>query len=56
MCDDIGAGDVFAAAFFVALAEGRPPLQAAVAGNVAAAVRIAGIGPDAIGRRAELSP
>jgi hypothetical protein len=56
MCDDIGAGDVFAAAFFVALAEGRPPLEAAVAGNTAAAVRIAGFGPDAIGRRAELSP
>ncbi len=52
--DDIGAGDVFAAAFFVALAEGRTPLQAATFGNAAAAVRIAGEGPDAIGRRAEI--
>ena len=55
MCDDIGAGDVFAAAFFVALTEGRPPLEAAVEGNRAAAVRIAGTGPNAIGRHSELS-
>ncbi len=51
MCDDIGAGDVFAAAFFVALAEGREALEAAVFANAAAAMRIAGEGPDAIGSR-----
>jgi len=53
--DEIGAGDVFAAWFFTALATGDSPLEAAIAGNRAAAFRIAGIGPDAIGRRAELS-
>lgn len=49
--DDLGAGDVFAAAFFVAIAEGLAPLQAARRGNAAAAVRISGQGPDAIGDR-----
>ncbi|HEY5260513.1 MAG TPA: PfkB family carbohydrate kinase [Solirubrobacteraceae bacterium] len=49
--DDLGAGDVFAAAFFVALAAGRSPLNAATFGNAAATVRIAGVGPSAIGRR-----
>jgi hypothetical protein len=52
--DDLGAGDVFAAAFFVALAEGRTPLQAATLGNAAAAVRIAGDGATAIGDRARI--
>lgn len=52
--EDLGAGDVFAAAFFVALADGRAPLAAAALGNAAAAVRIAGAGPEAIGRRAEI--
>jgi sugar/nucleoside kinase (ribokinase family) len=49
--DDLGAGDVFAAAFFIALHEGRPPMEAAAFANAAAAVRIAGIGPEAIGGR-----
>jgi sugar/nucleoside kinase (ribokinase family) len=49
--DDIGAGDVFAAALFVALREGRPPAEAAAFANAAAAVRIAGSGPGAIGDR-----
>jgi hypothetical protein len=49
--EDIGAGDVFAAAFFLALAEGRPPLEAAGFANAAAAVRIAGMGTGAIGGR-----
>jgi sugar/nucleoside kinase (ribokinase family) len=53
-CDDLGAGDVFAAAFFVALHEGRPPVAAAAYGNAAAAVRIAGAGPNAIGDRAAI--
>jgi pfkB family carbohydrate kinase len=52
--DEIGAGDVFAAAFFVALAHGRAPLQAATFANAAAAVRIAGAGPDAIGNREQI--
>jgi sugar/nucleoside kinase (ribokinase family) len=49
--DDIGAGDVFAAALFIALREGRPPAEAAAFANAAAAVRIAGSGPGAIGDR-----
>jgi pfkB family carbohydrate kinase len=50
-CDDLGAGDVFAAAFFVALHEGLTPAAAAAYGNAAAAVRITGAGPGAIGDR-----
>jgi sugar/nucleoside kinase (ribokinase family) len=49
--DDVGAGDVFAAAFFIALREGRTPRAAAAFANAAAAVRIAGAGADAIGDR-----
>jgi hypothetical protein len=49
--DDLGAGDVFAAAFFVALHEGQPPTHAAALGNAAAAVRIEGAGAGAIGDR-----
>lgn len=52
--DDLGAGDVFAAAFFVALQEGLSPPAAARFGNAAAAVRIAGDGPHAIGTRQEI--
>jgi hypothetical protein len=52
--DDLGAGDVFAAAFFVALSEGRDALEAAAFGNAAAAVRIAGVGPGAIATRARI--
>src|ERR1700722_7385336 len=51
--DDLGAGDVFAAAFFIALADRGSPLEAASFGNAAAAVRVAGAGPGAIGRRDE---
>jgi sugar/nucleoside kinase (ribokinase family) len=47
--DDVGAGDVFAAAFFVMLAQGRPPALAAAFANAAAAVRMAGEGAEAIG-------
>jgi hypothetical protein len=49
--DDLGAGDVFAAAFFIALHEGHSPEQAASYGNAAAAIRIEGAGADAIGDR-----
>jgi sugar/nucleoside kinase (ribokinase family) len=49
--DDLGAGDVFAAAFFIALREGHAPAGAAAFAGAAAAVRIAGAGPGAIGDR-----
>ena len=52
--EDIGAGDVFAAAFFVALAEGRTPEHAAQFATAAAAVRISGTGVRAIGNRAAI--
>jgi 1D-myo-inositol 3-kinase len=52
--DDMGAGDVFAAAFFVALAEGSTPARAALLANAAAAVRVCGQGPGAIGDRAAI--
>jgi sugar/nucleoside kinase (ribokinase family) len=42
---------VFAAAFFVALREGRSAQAAATFANAAAAVRIAGDGAQAIGDR-----
>ncbi|MCW3069689.1 MAG: PfkB domain protein, partial [Solirubrobacterales bacterium] len=51
---DLGAGDVFAAAFFVALAEGQPPERAAAFASAAAAVRMQGLGPGAIGARPEI--
>jgi len=51
MNEDVGAGDVFSAAFFVALAEGRSAASAADFANAAAAVRIAGSGAQAIGDR-----
>jgi hypothetical protein len=53
--DDLGAGDVFAAAFFVALSEGREPLAAAAFAHTAAGVRIAAVGADAIGTRAQIA-
>jgi 1D-myo-inositol 3-kinase len=49
--DDLGAGDVFAAAFFIALGEARSPLEAARFASAAAAVRICGAGANAIGDR-----
>jgi sugar/nucleoside kinase (ribokinase family) len=49
--DDLGAGDVFAAAFFAALHRGDDPVQAARLGHAAAAVRIGAAGPRAVGRR-----
>jgi len=49
--DDIGAGDVFASAFFVALADGESPRRAANFATAAAAVRMGGEGPQAIGER-----
>lgn len=52
--DDLGAGDVFAAAFFVALHEGRSAGEAAAFGNAAAALRVAGVGAQAVARRVEI--
>lgn len=52
--DDIGAGDVFAAAFFVALREGRDPIDAAGFANAAAAIRLGRSGANAIGTRAQI--
>jgi sugar/nucleoside kinase (ribokinase family) len=49
--DDLGAGDVFAAAFFTALAEGAGAERAADFANAAAAVRMQGTGAEAIGDR-----
>lgn len=53
--DDLGAGDVFAAAFFCALERGDDPVQAAAYGNAAAAVKIAAEGPASIGDRDALA-
>lgn len=50
--DDVGAGDVFAAALFCALASHRSPREAGAFANAAAAVRVSGAGADAIGARA----
>jgi hypothetical protein len=52
--DDLGAGDVFAAAFFVGLHEGRPALEAARFASAAAALRLEGEGPGAIADRAAI--
>jgi pfkB family carbohydrate kinase len=49
--DDIGAGDVFAAAFFCALASDSTPREAAAFANAAAAVRLSDAGADAVGTR-----
>ncbi|HWF31752.1 MAG TPA: PfkB family carbohydrate kinase, partial [Solirubrobacteraceae bacterium] len=54
MCDDIGAGDVFAAAFFIALADGEDAQAAAQLANAAAAVRVGAHGAGAIGDRAAI--
>jgi sugar/nucleoside kinase (ribokinase family) len=53
--DDLGAGDVFAAAFFVALSRGMTPIEAAGYGNAAAALRTAGSGPRAIADAARIA-
>ena len=52
--DDLGAGDVFAAAFFIALHEGRSAVEAASFANAAAAVRMRAHGAQAIGGRAQI--
>ena len=52
--DDLGAGDVYAAMLFVALAEGSSPERAAALAGAAAALRLAGSGPAAIAGRREI--
>jgi sugar/nucleoside kinase (ribokinase family) len=52
--DDLGAGDVFAAAFFLTLAEGRAASDAAAFATAAAAVRLSGPGAGAIGTLAAI--
>ncbi len=50
LVDDLGAGDVFAAAFFVALEAGGAPASAAAFATAAAAVRMQSAGAAAVGR------
>jgi sugar/nucleoside kinase (ribokinase family) len=52
--DDVGAGDVFAAAFFTELAHGEQPQRAVAFAHAAAAVRIGGEGAAAIGDAAAI--
>ena len=52
--DDTGAGDVFAAALFVALADGREPVAAARFAHAAAGLSIGGRGVTAIATREEI--
>ncbi|HEV3055691.1 MAG TPA: PfkB family carbohydrate kinase [Solirubrobacteraceae bacterium] len=52
--EDLGAGDVFAAAFFCALREGAGPIDAANFGQSAACLRLAGAGPAAVATRAAI--
>ena len=52
--DDLGAGDVFAAALFIALAERAVPVEAAGFANAAAAVRMRGPGPRRSASRAAI--
>ena len=53
--DDLGAGDVYAAAFFIHLAAGATPLQAAGLAHAAAALRLRGVGPAAIATGAQIA-
>jgi sugar/nucleoside kinase (ribokinase family) len=52
--DDLGAGDVYAAAFFTMLAGGLPAAGAGRLAGAAAALRMLGPGPGAIARRPEI--
>jgi sugar/nucleoside kinase (ribokinase family) len=53
--DELGAGDVFAAALFVSLAAGERPSRAAAFAQAAASLRVAGRGPAAIGDAASIT-
>jgi sugar/nucleoside kinase (ribokinase family) len=52
--DDLGAGDVYAATLFVALAEGSPPERAVALAAAAATLRLGGSGPSAVAGRTEI--
>jgi 1D-myo-inositol 3-kinase len=52
--EDLGAGDVFAAAFFIALAGGQPAREAVALGNAAAALRMSARSGGAVGRLGEI--
>ncbi|HEX4435278.1 MAG TPA: hypothetical protein VH061_00640 [Solirubrobacteraceae bacterium] len=52
--DDLGAGDVYAAAFFTALAGGLAAMEAGRLAGAAAALRMLGPGPGAIAHRPEI--
>jgi sugar/nucleoside kinase (ribokinase family) len=52
--EDVGAGDVFAAAFFIALREGGAPKPAVSFAGAAAALRIAGAGTSGIAGRSAI--
>ena len=52
--EDIGAGDVYASAFFICLHEARTPAQAAAFASAAAAERMLGSGVEAIAPRAAI--
>jgi sugar/nucleoside kinase (ribokinase family) len=52
--DDLGAGDVYAAAFFTALAGELPAAEAGRLAGAAAALRMLGPGPAAIAHRPEI--
>jgi 1D-myo-inositol 3-kinase len=54
VADDLGAGDVWAAAFFVALSERRTARDAVLFAHAAAALRLQGRGPRAIADRAAI--
>lgn len=49
--DDLGAGDVYASALFIALTEGMTPQVAGTFAGAAAAERMRGVGPGAIAGR-----
>lgn len=48
--DETGAGDVFSAAFFLAVESGMSVRKAVQLGSAAAALKIQHVGPDAVGR------
>jgi sugar/nucleoside kinase (ribokinase family) len=52
--EDVGAGDVFAAAFFIALRDGQPPKPAAAFAGAAAALRIGAAGTSGIAGRSAI--
>ncbi len=54
MAEDLGAGDVFATALFVALHDGVEPVAAANFGQAAACLRLGDVGPAAVPDRAAI--